>query len=46
MRRNIKRRKPEEISQPEKDDLEKMKKELGDIENTRKEMLEAMGQGQ
>ena len=38
-----KNKKPEEISQPEKDDLEKMKKELGDVENTRKEILESWG---
>ena len=38
-----KNKKPEELSQPEKDDLEKMKKELGDVENKRKEMLETWG---
>jgi molecular chaperone HtpG len=38
-----KNKKEDEISQPEKDDLEKMKKELGDIESTRKDMLEAWG---
>jgi molecular chaperone HtpG len=39
------RKKPEEISQVEKDDLEKLRKELGDIEAKRKEMLEAWGSG-
>jgi molecular chaperone HtpG len=39
------RKKPEEISQVEKDDLEKLRKELGDIEAKRKEMLETWGSG-
>ncbi|MCK7534395.1 MAG: hypothetical protein MZV63_26955 [Marinilabiliales bacterium] len=39
------RRKPDEISQVEKDDLEKLRKELSDIENARKDILEAYGSG-
>ena len=39
------RKKPDEISQVEKDDLEKLRKELSDAENKRKEMLEAYGSG-
>jgi molecular chaperone HtpG len=35
--------KPEEISQPEKDDLEKLRKELTDIESERKNILEVYG---
>jgi molecular chaperone HtpG len=38
-----KKRKPEEISQIEKDDLEKLRKELADTESTRKTILEAYG---
>ena len=38
-----KKKKAEEISQPEKDDLEKLRKELTDFENSRKEILEAYG---
>jgi molecular chaperone HtpG len=38
-----KKKKAEEVSQLEKDDLEKLKKELGDIENVRKNLLEAYG---
>jgi molecular chaperone HtpG len=38
-----KKKKADEVSQIEKDDLEKLKKELGDLENTRKEVLEAYG---
>lgn len=37
------KKKPEEISQLEKDDLEKLRKELGDVEGKRKEILEAYG---
>jgi molecular chaperone HtpG len=38
-----KKKKEDEISQHEKDDLEKMKKELNDIENIRKDILEKWG---
>ena len=38
-----KKKKADEVSQVEKDDLEKLKKELGDLENARKEVLEAYG---
>ncbi len=38
-----KKKKPEEISQLEKDDLEKLRKELTTVENARKEALEAYG---
>lgn len=38
-----KKKKAEEISQPEKDDLEKLRKELTDFENSRKEILEVYG---
>ena len=38
-----KKKKADEVSQIEKDDLEKLKKELGYLENTRKEVLEAYG---
>lgn len=38
-----KKKKADEVSQIEKDDLEKLKKELGDLENARKEVLEAYG---
>ena len=41
--RSIRKRKPEEISQIEKDDLEKLRKELSAVENTRKDILEAYG---
>ncbi len=37
------RKKPEEISQFEKDDLEKLRKELETIESARREVLEAYG---
>jgi len=37
------KKKAEEISQPEKDDLEKLKKELEGIENTRKDILREYG---
>jgi molecular chaperone HtpG len=43
MEKEHKKRKPEEISQPEKDDLEKLRKELNDIENSRKDILENYG---
>ncbi|MBG0859500.1 MAG: molecular chaperone HtpG [Bacteroidales bacterium] len=39
------KRKPEEVSQLEKDDLEKLRKELTDIESKRKEILEGYGNG-
>jgi molecular chaperone HtpG len=38
-----KKKKADEVSQLEKDDLEKLKKELGEIEDQRKNMLEAYG---
>jgi molecular chaperone HtpG len=38
-----KKRKPEEISQIEKDDLEKLRKELADTESARKSILESYG---
>ncbi len=38
-----KKKKPEEISQVEKDDLEKLRKELTTTENTRKDILESYG---
>ncbi len=38
-----KKLKPEEISQAEKDDLEKLRKELITIENSRKDILESYG---
>jgi molecular chaperone HtpG len=37
------RKKTEEVSQVEKDDLEKLRKELSDIENKRKDLLETYG---
>jgi molecular chaperone HtpG len=38
-----KKKKAEEISQIEKDDLEKLRKELTSVENVRKDLLEAFG---
>jgi molecular chaperone HtpG len=38
-----KKKKADEVSQVEKDDLEKLKKELGNLENARKDVLEAYG---
>ncbi len=43
MEQEHKKKKAEEISQVEKDDLEKLKKERTDVENTRKDILEAYG---
>ena len=40
-----KKKKPEEISQVEKDDLEKLRKELTTVENARKDILESYGAG-
>ncbi len=40
-----KKKKEEEISQLEKDDLEKLRKELNDFKNARKDILEAFGTG-
>ena len=40
-----KKKKAEEISQVEKDDLEKLRKELSEVENTRKGILETYGAG-
>ena len=45
MEKEHSKKKPEEVSQVEKDDLEKLRKELSDLENKRKEMLEAYGSG-
>ena len=45
MEQEHKKRKADEISQLEKDDLEKLKKELGDVENARKDILESYGAG-
>ena len=45
MEKEHKEKKSEEISQVEKDDLEKLRKELSDIENARKEILESYGSG-
>jgi molecular chaperone HtpG len=39
------KKKADEISQVEKDDLEKLRKELSDVENSRKDILEAYGAG-
>ncbi len=41
-RRNIRKKKADEISQLEKDDLEKLRKELSDVENARKDILECL----
>ncbi len=43
MEKEHSKRKPEEISQIEKDDLEKLRKELESFQNTRKEILESFG---
>jgi len=43
MEKEHQKKKDGEISQVEKDDLEKLRKELSGFENTRKEMLEAFG---
>ena len=40
-----KKKKADEISQLEKDDLEKLRKELSAVENTRKDILESYGAG-
>jgi molecular chaperone HtpG len=40
-----KKKKAEEISQLEKDDLEKLRKELSGVENARKDILESYGAG-
>jgi molecular chaperone HtpG len=40
-----KKKKDDEISQLEKDDLAKLRRELSDIENSRKEILESYGAG-
>lgn len=39
------KKKPEEVSQLEKDDLEKLRKELDTVEAARKEILEGFGAG-
>jgi molecular chaperone HtpG len=43
MEQEHKKKKAEEISQIEKDDLEKLRKDLTGIENTRKDILESYG---
>jgi molecular chaperone HtpG len=45
MEKEHKNKKPDEISQVEKDDLEKLRKELTTVENTRKDILESYGAG-
>lgn len=45
MEEDHKKKKPEELTQVEKDDLEKLKKELESAENSRKELLESYGAG-
>ncbi len=45
MEKEQKNKKADEIPQVEKDDLEKLRKELSDIENTRKDILESYGAG-
>ena len=40
-----KKKKPDEISQVEKDDLENLRKELSTVENNRKDILESYGSG-
>lgn len=43
MEQEHKKKKPDEISQLEKDDLEKLRKELSLVENARKDILESYG---
>jgi molecular chaperone HtpG len=43
MEQDHKKKKADEVSQIEKDDLEKLRKELSAIENTRKDILESYG---
>jgi molecular chaperone HtpG len=43
MEQEHKKKKPDEISQLEKDDLEKLRKELSFVENARKDILESYG---
>ncbi len=45
MEKENSKKKPEEVSQFEKDDLEKLRKELDTIESSRKEILETYGSG-
>jgi len=45
MEQEHKKKKADEISQLEKDDLEKLRKELSSVENTRKNILESYGAG-
>ncbi|HLP74224.1 MAG TPA: molecular chaperone HtpG [Bacteroidales bacterium] len=45
LEKDHKKKKPEEVSQAEKDDVEKLRKELDEIENARKNILEAYGSG-
>ena len=44
-KRNIKREKPEEISQIEKDDLENMRKKLNDLESRRTDLIKSYASG-
>jgi molecular chaperone HtpG len=43
MEKDHKKKKPEEVSQHEKDDLEKLRKELTEVEDVRKNILETYG---
>ena len=45
MEQEQKKKKADEISQLDKDDLEKLRKNLSDVENARKEVLESYGTG-
>jgi molecular chaperone HtpG len=45
MEQEQKKKKPEEISQVDKDDLEKLRKDLSGVENARKDILETYGSG-
>jgi len=45
MEQEHKKKKADEVSQLEKDDLEKLRKELSAVENTRKDILESYGAG-
>jgi molecular chaperone HtpG len=43
MESDHKKKKPEEVSQHEKDDLEKLRKDLGEVESSRNAILESFG---
>jgi molecular chaperone HtpG len=45
MEKEHKKKKDDEVSQLEKDDLEKLRKELSSVENARKDILESYGAG-